>query len=146
MSDTSTEVSTNLTPQQKFEDNIKNRLKDSIGDLVPDEVLEGMVKKAINDAFFSPKTSTGEYGRTTIQESFLERQVKGLLVEKMNTSIQTYFQENEANIQKQVTKIIVENGPALLGQLVVSLLQTGMSKTGDTLFQTIQYQLTQKRF
>ena len=51
----STELAENMTPQEQFQNNIKDRLQKDIGDLIPDEVLKGMVEKSIKEMFFTRK-------------------------------------------------------------------------------------------
>lgn len=43
-----------LTPQQTFQENLKSRIRDDIGKLLPDEVLASMVQQAVKEIFFTP--------------------------------------------------------------------------------------------
>lgn len=46
---------TAITAQQAFEQKVRDRLRESIGDLMPDEVLSGMVSKVLEDSLLKPR-------------------------------------------------------------------------------------------
>jgi hypothetical protein len=111
-----------LTPQQTFENNVKERLRKDIGELIPDDVLSALVKTAIQETFFTKKKD----GYKT-EESWFETEVKNLLRPKLEVTITDYLKDNKDAIGKQVATTIVQNAPQLLGDFLMRVLTTNSS-------------------
>jgi hypothetical protein len=86
-----------LAPMETFMERVKQKLRDDIGSLLPDEAVSDMVKKVVNDEFFAkrvvPKPDRGSYSSETIElpshfteivtaaiKPVIERQVAEILV------------------------------------------------------------------
>jgi hypothetical protein len=98
-----------LAPMETFMERVKQKLRDDIGSLLPDEAVSDMVKKVVNDEFFAkrivPKPNRGSYSNETIElpshfteivttaiKPIIERQVAEILVtykEPIETQITT---------------------------------------------------------
>jgi hypothetical protein len=94
---------------ETFMERVKQKLRDDIGSLLPDEAVSDMVKKVVNDEFFAkrivPKPNRGSYSNETIElpshftemvtaaiKPIIERQVAEILVtykEPIETQITT---------------------------------------------------------
>lgn len=46
---------TAVAPMQAFQDRVKEKLKTDIGQLLPDDVVQGMVERVISEEFFTKK-------------------------------------------------------------------------------------------
>lgn len=96
-----------LTPQQKFEERIADRLKDDIGILIPDDVLSDLIGKQIDKIFNQkkhiPKPNRSSYSNETIEvlNSFHEQVLK-LLEPRIEKSIEQYFKDNEKDINDRI--------------------------------------------
>lgn len=104
---------TELTPQQKFEDKLRERLRADIGDLIPDEVLKELVDKTIQKGFFEQRRDG--------KGSWFEEEVRKLLQSRIQEIIQRYMKDNRDAIATKATEIIVANGPRMLGNVLVSM-------------------------
>src|SRR5580698_1104647 len=91
-----------LTPQQQFENSIKDRLRKDIGDLLPNEVLAELVKKAIEDMFFVKRTTRDSYGYTTTSVSWFEEEVAKQMKTQIAETIKAHFIENGRIIAKAI--------------------------------------------
>lgn len=50
-----TETGKQIAPMETFMERVKAKLRDDIGSLLPDEAVQAMVEKVINDEFFTKK-------------------------------------------------------------------------------------------
>lgn len=51
-----TETGKQIAPMETFMERVKAKLRDDIGSLLPDEAVQAMVEKVVNDEFFTKKT------------------------------------------------------------------------------------------
>lgn len=60
-----------LAPMESFMERVKGKLRDDIGSLLPDEAVQQMVERVINEEFFVkrrvPKPDRGSYSNETIE-------------------------------------------------------------------------------
>ena len=86
-----------------LEERITARLHESIGDLITDEDLQGMVARGVEAALFQPRPeqvpSYGNTTRTEMRPPFIQEQVLKLLSEKMNAAIQQWVKDNPDKIE-----------------------------------------------
>lgn len=123
---------TALTTEQTFQENIKNRLRKEIGDLIPDAVLTEMVNKSIKDIFFTKKEIPGSYGREKIVEpSWFDVEVKTLLSPTIKECISSYFQEHKDEIGKLIAEAIVKDSPLLIGAFLVDVISRKVDRVAD---------------
>lgn len=133
--------SKSLTPQQQFEEGIKDRIRKDIGDLIPDSVLAQLTEKAIQETFFTKRVIKREYGREDIKPSWFEETVKSLLEGTMRRHVDDYMEKNGDTLAKVVATTITENGPQLLGELLVSLINRTQYNAEQSLNFKIQDQI-----
>ena len=123
---------TALTPQQSFEEKVKSRMRENIGDLMPDEVLADMVKKAMNEMFFTrrEKKADGWGGRTKVLPSWFEDEVSTQLKKQVLEEVRVAVEAKRAELHDVAVKLVTEKMPemivsALLG--VISQITTSNS-------------------
>jgi hypothetical protein len=78
-----------------FQEKMKERMRTAMGDLMPDEVLAGIVARGIEEAFFKKRTKSNGYGYPTVEYD-------SWIVEHLT-------QVAEAEVRKQVTQWIASN-------------------------------------
>lgn len=72
-------MSTELTPQQRFEEKVRDRLRENIGDLIPDDVLSKMIQDTMQKLFFHrPMVDEGDRWNKKMVEkpSWFENEVR----------------------------------------------------------------------
>ena len=99
---------------KSFEDKLKARLKDSIGELISDEDLTALVNKSLQSVFFDRRPNPKYTGYSSSEEPatlapLLHEITKELLTPLMKEKIDIYIKENPQLIVDTV-KAVVENG------------------------------------
>jgi len=93
-----------LTPSQTFEEKMMERMKASMGDLMPDDVLKKLMEKAIDKAFNSPTELKDEYGRAIkSSESWLQTFLRVELESRMQVLAKEWITENKEQVLKLVS-------------------------------------------
>ena len=89
-------MTTEITKAKTFEEKMKERIKDSIGGLISDEDLSKLVKKGIEDAFFSKKIKVKRYysDKDEYEPIYMESVIKDILGEKIKDISNKYLNEN----------------------------------------------------
>jgi len=102
--------------KQTFEEKMKERIRESIGELITDEELSKLVHKSVDQVFFAPtKIKRGSFGDYEEGPSLLNGLIKELLTPQVNKSIQQYINEHPAEVIKVVKEVVsVGMGNALL--------------------------------
>lgn len=115
---------TSLTPQQLFESKIKDRIRESIGDLLPDEVLAEMMKKAMQEMFFTRKEDQPDrYSPKVIKPSWFEDAVHSSLKSHVEDHLKRWLAENGAELTKVIQEYLVQNSPQIIAAFFVGVLQ-----------------------
>lgn len=117
-----------LTPQQSFEEKIRDRMRDDIGDLVPDEVLADLMQKAIQEMFFT-RRSTSSYGNKTELPSWFEAETEKLLSIKARETLHAYMEENKDEIESAIRDFIQDG----IGQIFSDVLRTSLESAGGNI-------------
>lgn len=97
---------TALTPQQSFEQKLTDRIRESIGDLMPDEKLAEIVQRGMEEAFFKERTVERRYGDRVQEPSWAVVVVKELLDEKVKGEVSKWFVEHPDEIEKIIKDVI----------------------------------------
>lgn len=133
-----------VSTTQNFQDRLKNRIQESIGDLMTDEDLKLLVEKGINDTFFKERPRPGwqnlsyhEQQRTPntmppLMNEIVEKAVKEQVEKIVQGYVEKYMVENTDTINAMVKDVIEQGaGAAMLAAINRSfnqpLVQLGMS-------------------
>lgn len=107
----------------KLMDGVKDRIKATFVSLIPDDQWEVMVKKEVQDFFFTAKsTSYSSSSRTDFSqlvESLLKEECKKRFIEYLaSPEFNIIYEEHGAKMQSEtINKVIIENS----GQIMVSV-------------------------
>lgn len=139
-------MTTNLTPQQKFEERIKAKLVDDIGELLPDEVLSGMVESAMKEAFFKPRKIRVERsygGGSTVEdgEPWLIEVIRELVDAQVKEQAEKFLAANADHMKERLDEII-KNG--LLKSMIEHMDMRLGSTMNDVVTQVIQRDFPQR--
>lgn len=104
----SNDIASRLSPQERFEQKVRDKLITDIGDLIPDDVLKVMVEKAMEKAFFEDQIVTpGSYSKNEIRKpAAFVAIVKELMNERMKTAISDWVADNQTAIVEIFEKTI----------------------------------------
>ena len=125
-----------LAISKPFEERLKERIKESFGDLMTDEELKALIVKGVDAIFFQPRIIQEEYGKKKhppLIEELLAEQLKPLAQDAVREYVKDHENEMCLKIHEGISKDI--------GQLLV----TGVQALFGDVFSTFQYNLEQGR-
>lgn len=109
---------TNIQTNQTFEEKLRNKIRESIGDLITDEDLSKIVEKGIHETFFKAKIDPSRYGNTVYKDPFIVDILKELLQKEVNEQVNNWLENNPDKIKESMDKVIREGiGNAVLNAL-----------------------------
>lgn len=118
------EVTEKLTPQQEFEKRLGERIRKDIGDLCPDDVLAGLVSRAIEQAFFQERLEPprNTWSNSTKKEPWLVEMIRELMREQIKAAVAKWLEDNKEQVLKIVEDLIRDGaGKALLDSFTVQM-------------------------
>lgn len=121
-------MSTELVTAQSFEDRLKNRIKDSMGDLLTDEELSKMVQRGVESVFFTRAETRDRWGTVTGTEpSVVDKIVKELLEPKVRAAVVDWIDNNPAAVTAAINSMLEKGAGLALMAAVGSLFQSDMN-------------------
>lgn len=92
-------VSTNgINAEHEFQAKMQERMRQAMGDLMPDEVLKGIVSKGIEEAFFKPVETKKDYGRVEVEQPWTVRFLKAELESRVEKSVRAWIAANHEKL------------------------------------------------
>ena len=99
---------TNIVENKTFEEKMKDRIKESIGDLIGDDDLKKLLDAAMNDVFFKPsKIKINSYDYKD-GPSFLQEIVKEEMEGKVRDIVKEYVNSHEDEVNKIINDVVSE--------------------------------------
>ena len=114
---------TDIVQSKTFEQRMKERIRDSIGDLISDEDLSKMVDRSLEEVFFkeraNPKrTSYYNSGEPDTLPPLLHEIVKSAMTEQVSEAVKEYIANNREQVNDTI-KTVLERG---MGNALISAL------------------------
>lgn len=114
---------TGIIQSKTFEERMKERIRDSIGDLISDEDLSKMVDRSLEEVFFkeraNPKrTSYYNSGEPDTLPPLLHDIVKTAMTEQVSEAVKEYIANNRDQVDASI-KTVLEQG---MGNALISAL------------------------
>ncbi len=101
-------MTNSIVSTKSFEEKMKDRIKDSIGDLITDEDLSVLLKRSLEEVFFTPKIIVkGSYGNPDkIEPPMLHTIIKELMTEQVRAKVVDYMKEHRQDIKIIIEKVV----------------------------------------
>jgi hypothetical protein len=118
---------TQVAQAQTFEEKMKSRIKDSIGDLITDEQIKLLIEKAMKETFFETtyKPNPNGYSNKIEVPPLLPAIVKELLAEQIRAGVDQYIKDHASEIVPVIEKLLRDGA----GQLFVEALSSIFAPT-----------------
>jgi len=102
-----------------FQAKVGDRIRDAIGDLLTDEDIAAMVRKAVDDIFFTERKKPGGHFRDPIIEPPL---IQSLIMDKVQplvaTALQVWIAEHPEEVKAAIETVLAQGiGGAILRAL-----------------------------
>lgn len=107
------EQSRQLTPMETFQNRVMDKIRADIGEMLPDDVVAGLVQKAIDQQFFQPRTVEVGY-RNVERPSWFVEEVAKLAQPILKEKIDQAFLDRKDEIDKAVTDFLSKENLTLL--------------------------------
>jgi predicted house-cleaning noncanonical NTP pyrophosphatase (MazG superfamily) len=114
---------TDIVTNQTFEQRMKERIRESIGDLISDEDLTKMVDRSLEEVFFksrpNPKhTAYYNSGEPATIPPLLHELVKEVLEANVQAAVREYIGSHTEEVNAIIQKVVQEGiGAAVLGAM-----------------------------
>jgi len=125
-----------ITKQESFEDKMKARIKESIGELITDEELSKLIKKGIEDAYFQPRTYKDGY-HTKTMDPLMHEVIKAELGPKVDAAVREWVKLNP----EIVHKVLQDTLSAGIGKAVMQSFENMLSQSFFNFQQQIENML-----
>jgi len=90
-----------------FEEKLKNRIRESIGELLSDEDLKKILERGVDEALFQRKQiPVNSWEEVKFSPSFVDKTVQELLGEKMKEVLTTYLKENTVKLDQAISDAV----------------------------------------
>lgn len=133
-------MSNEIVPSKSFEERLKDRIKESFGDLLTDKELTELIQKGIDQILFVKRTVPDGGYRTKEIPPLIHELISAQLEPLMNKAIQSYISEHTNDILPYI-QTVLENGA---GFAVVKALQNVFSADFYKFSQDINSRLMNK--
>ena len=92
-----------LTPQQNFEERVKDKLRDAIPDLITDDEIQAMVTKSLEDLFFKKRIVPGPGWNNDKEIPPLLHEITAeLLGPAVDKAVKEYIESNKEAVNKAI--------------------------------------------
>lgn len=109
-------------PMNVFRDKISERIRNDIGDLMPDDMLRQLVEDAVKAEMYR-NTNNSAYGEPL---TWVRKVVDEAVRARLNEILQETLSNKGDELEELVKKTIAEQAPAMLAKLVLEMA-TGYS-------------------
>lgn len=129
-----------VAPVKSFEEKMKARIKESIGDLVSDEDLTKLVERGLEETFFKPRPNPkyGSYGYNSSQpvtiEPLIQEILRETLLPSMKAAVETYLKDHHEEVMVMVDTVVKEGA----GKAVVKAVELMFTSQMMSLQQSMQ--------
>jgi hypothetical protein len=114
---------TDIVESKTFEQRMKERIRDSIGDLISDEDLTKMVDRSLEEVFFKPRSnpkhaSYYNAGEPATIPPLLHELVKEVMEANVQAAVREYIGSHTEEVNATIQKVVQEGiGVAVLGAM-----------------------------
>lgn len=131
-------MTTEITTPQNFEDRLKARIKDSIGELVSDDDLKRIIERGIEDALFNPRrilTRTDSWGNKQYDTGppLVQEIVTPLLREEMASAVAQWLRAHPDTVEKIIAESLGKGITAAVTKAIDEKMQHAFWQFGEAI-------------
>ena len=132
---------TDVTAPKTFEEKMKDRIKDGIGDLLSDEDLSKMIKRSMEEVFFTEKKVYNSYGPDKTYPALLHSIVKEVMADQVKAEVKIWIDAHQAEMNTALATVMQEG----VGMAVIAAVSQTFSAQLGTFEMNVRNQLMQPR-
>jgi hypothetical protein len=129
-----------LVPAKSFEEKMKERIKDGIGDLLSDEEVKKLIDKGMDEVFLRPQSIPDPrgYGASTVKPCLLHEIVKTELQPIVTIAVRDYIAEHKEEVQAAITLATSQGMAGAMAQAINNIFSGSMINLQNQIVQVIQ--------
>jgi len=122
-------MGTEIVVQKSFEEKMKERIKESIGELITDEELCKLVDRAVEEVFFKERTKSGRntWESPKYEPPFLHEIIKELLNPIVDKYVSNFIDKHPQEVMNAIKEVVSLGMGTLLLNAVTNKFQTELS-------------------
>lgn len=105
------EIAVNPDPMKDFQDKLQARVRDDIRELLPQDAVAGLVKKAVEDVFFTPRKEKepGWNGREITRPSWFVEAVTEAAKPIIKEAVEQFVAKHPLKVEQVLKDFLDEN-------------------------------------
>lgn len=134
------EIATNKNPMEEFQDRVKDKLKADIGSMLPDEVLQQLTQRAVDEQFFKERRQPNPrgYGSDVPRPSWFVEEVAKIAEPIIRQHIEHFIETHKQDIEAAIEQYISEQNLTLTAStMIASQMSSYMYSNVDMIVQAI---------
>lgn len=131
-----TAVAIPVDPMADFQNKLKERVRNDIRDLLPDDAVAALVKKAVEEEFFKPRKIDEGYGRTKEEPSWFVTEIRKAAEPIIREAVGKVIAESPETVHKVIAEYLDTNKLSVVtAGMLTSLLADAIFNLNSTLQQ-----------
>ena len=126
-----------IVEQKSFQERMKDRIRDSIGELMTDKELSEIVHRAMEEIFFKPMKLQDGYHSKEVPP-FIHQLLKEILAEDVKKAVSEYIAKHKEDVQKIIKEVITLGMGKALIEAISSQFSRELMSFENNLMNNIQ--------
>ena len=127
-----------IVQAKTFEERMRDRIRESIGELMSDEDLQKIVQRGIDEVFFKTRyVEDGRYNKREIPP-LIHSVVKEVLSDRMKDAVEAWLQTHEADVRDAVAHVVEEGAGTAMIKALNNHMEHSMSLLQGNILNTLQ--------
>lgn len=89
-----------------FQETVKQKLRETIGEMMPTEVLQKLIEETVREVYLSPIIKQESYGNTRVEPSVVIQLIDKSIRAMVEVEVQKWFSENHQAMVQIVSDMI----------------------------------------
>lgn len=123
-----------IKPFEDFKTKLSERIKDDIGSLIPDEVIQGMISDVIKKEFFDERVVKGSFSSKT-EPSWFVKEIGQLAKPVLESAVKDWVSSNEQVLKDALSEFL--NKESLLLVSMASMQNIIRQDTHEAIAETM---------
>lgn len=115
--------------EAEFQEKMKERMRQAMGDLMPDEVLAGIVGKGIHEAFFTEKQKPGAYygSQSSTEPAWVVTFIREECKARVEEEVKKYISQHPRKFAEVIDGVLREGIASAMFNSIASIFQPAMN-------------------
>ena len=133
-------MSTAVQKALSFEEKLKDRLRQGIGELMSDEDLQAIIDNGIQQVFFEPRPRKDGHGyreRTVYDPPLIEETLRKELADSMDRCVAKWLRDNHDTVLEKIDEAVVGGAGDMLVRALTALFGPALGNCQEQMFRAM---------